>query len=177
MLAALLCALIYLALCCRICADVRVSVREGKLHVSVCLRIAGVNLLLDAAIEQKMSGSSLKAQTEILRRYGSLLRAGAGAVRVSLVEIGAHIGLGDAAGTAMATGLAHAAVSVLFAPTGQMHKARIAIRPDFARKGLDGHVHCIFSLVPGDIMFAVAKAAVKKTQREGFEWLSIPLRA
>ena len=76
-----------------------------------------------------------------------------------------------------ASGVHPAFGAALQAIAGQRFPFRMKTTTAFQTSGFELSVRCIFSLVPGDIIFAVAKAAVKKTQREGFSWLSIPLKA
>ena len=177
MLLAGIAALVYLLLCCRIQVDARVRSEGGVVHACVFLRAVGISLLLDYSGRSGVSGEGLRVQWAAVRRYGSLLRAAGRSLRFGQTDIRAVLGLGDAAQSALVSGAVQAILLSACAMLGQGNRTDVRILPDFSRKRLAASVRCIFSIIPGDLIFAVAKEAVKKTQREGFKWLSTPLKA
>lgn len=79
-------------------------------------------------------------------------------------EIRLHIRIGteEAWSTAVAAGMARATLCGMLAGLGRARQSDICIEPDFASQGLTAACRCIFFLRVGDIMFAAAKAAVKR---------------
>ena len=73
-----------------------------------------------------------------------------------------RIGTEEAWSTAMAAGMARATLCGALAGLGKAGQSDIRVEPDFASQGVIAVGRCIFSLRVGDIMFAAAKAAVKR---------------
>lgn len=73
-----------------------------------------------------------------------------------------RIGTEEAWSTAMAAGMARAALCGMLAGLGKAGQSDIRVEPDFASRSVIAVGRCIFSLRVGDIMFAAAKAAVKR---------------
>ena len=170
-------ALVYLLLSVRILVDVRIAVSEARKGVSITLRTWGICLCLDMPIRLTAPQGDVRAQAGKAKQVWPLVRAAIRAISWGQTDIRMRIGTRDASLTAMIAGSTRAAGAALQAVAGQRFPCEIEAEPVFRAPCFALSGRCIFSLVPGDIMFAVARAAAKKTQREGFSWLSIPLKA
>ena len=170
-------ALAYLLLCCRVVVDAGFKSTGHTIHVHIALRVFHVCLHLIGTLDGGAAQSGIRRQAAFFRRYGRLMLAAIRTLRFGHTKIHAVLGLGDAAHTALTAGAAQAVLLCVCAVIGQAGKADVRIMPDFSRKRLAASGRCIFSLALGDVIFAVVKEAVKKTQREGFKWLSTPLKA
>ena len=177
MLWPLVCAIIYLILSVRVLADASLDISEAHSGVRLSLRAWGLCLCIDRPARIRMDGKNAAARTRRLKALWPLLRAALRAVTWGQTDIRMRVGFQEASLTAMLAGAARSGGSVLQAIAGQRFPCEVRVEPDFRATCFVLAGRCIFSLVPGDVMFAVIKAAVKKTQREGFSWLSIPLKA
>ena len=173
MLAALLGALLYLALCAHILVDIRLDVNGREHRFQTRLRFWGIPLNLSMPKPKRPGKRELNA----FRRCKPLFIAGLRTLRVGQLDLHAHIGLDDAAATALLCGAIFSAGNALTALAGHRTRSDIRVDADYRTPCFTLYARCIFSLIPGDIMFAVAKAAVNMTRKEGFKWLSTPSRA
>ena len=173
----LLAAFLYLLLSVRIMADIRITLNDARKGACIALRIWKLRLYLDMPIRMNISQSKAKGQVQSVKGFWSLITAALSAVCWGQTDVYVRLGMQDAALAAMAAGTVNAFGAAVQAVTGQYFPCSVKAVPVFGAQGFALKGRCIFSLVPGDIIFAVAKAAVKKTQREGFSWLSIPLKA
>ena len=177
MLLPLLFAFLYLLLSMRIMADVRFELNGARKGVSIALRIWKLRLYLDMPVRISVDKSKAKGQAQNVKCFWPLITASLCSVNWGQTDVYVRLGMQDAALAAVAAGTINALGAALWAIAGQCFPCSVKAVPVFDACGFALRGRCIFSLVPGDIMFAVAKAAVKKTQREGFSWLSIPLKA
>lgn len=193
MLLPLVCALVYGLLSTRVMIDAALSVNGAQNAASLAVRAWGLCLRLDGTIEREGAGIRLyftprygsrqfgqryfRGQARKLRAYSWAIRAAMRTVRIGQVDWHMRVGTQEASLTAMIAGGVRSAIASFLAFSAQRPPCDIRIEADFHTPCFVLDARCIFSLVPGDIMIAVVKAAVKKTQREGFKWLSIPLRA
>ena len=173
----LLAALAYLILSMRILVDARIAVSETRKGASITLRAWGVRLCLDIPISVSMNMSGSGERVKKVKRAWPFIKAIIRVISWGQTDVRLRIGTGDAYHTALIAGTVRSAGAALQAVAGQRFPCNIAATPDFRAPCFALSGRCIFSLVPGDIMFAVVKTAAKKTQREGLSWLSIPLKA
>ena len=177
MMLPLLFGLLYLLLSMRIMVDVRVELGDARKGICIALRIYGFRLYLDMPVRLHVNRSKAKGQVQKAKQFWPLIKAVIRTICWGQTDAYLHLGMQDAALLAMVSGALNAFGAALQAIAGQRFPFRMKTRTAFQTSGFELSARCIFSLVPGDIIFAVAKAAVKKTQREGFSWLSIPLKA
>lgn len=170
-------ALLYLLLSVRIMVDVRVELGNLRQGVYVAIGIYGLRLYLDMPVRLNINRNRAKGQIQNTKRFWPLIKAVLRTICWGQTDIRLRVGMQDAAFLAVASGALNAFGAALQAIAGQRFPFQMKAAAAFQTTGFGLSARCIFSLVPGDIMFAVAKAAVKKTQREGFSWLSIPLKA
>lgn len=124
------------------------------------------------AWEENRSGESA-APPAVLRRLA----------RMGRWDIGALVGLDDAAQTAMAVGALRAGLCALMA--GLRMEGDVRVGADFRTQRFLMTARCIIHAPLGDIIFSAARAAMKerrrsarlKARKEGFAWSSIPSRA
>ena len=173
MLAALLGAILYLALCTHILVDIRLDVNGCKHRLQATFHVWGIHLHPSMPKPKRPGKRGLNA----FRRCKPLFIAGLRTLRVGQIDLQARIGLDDAAATALLCGAIFSAGNALTALAGHRTRSDIRVDADYRTPCFTLYARCIFSLVPGDIMFAVAKAAVNMTRKEGFKWLSTPSRA
>ena len=173
----LLCALVYLMLSARILVDVRVKADKARCGIRVAIHAWGLRVFLDMPLGMPDVSKGTKAQVQKARRAWPFIKAIIRAIRWGQTDVRLGIGTQDAALTAMLAGAVRSLGAAMQAVSGQRFPCRIEAFPVFGRLYFALSGRCIFSLVPGDIMFAVVKTAAKTTQREGFSWLSIPLKA
>ena len=173
----LLCALIYLLLSMRFLVDVRVEIDKARQGVRIGLRMWGMRLSLDMPLRMPEVSKGSRAQVQKVKRAWPFAKAIIQAIRWGQTDVRLCIGTGDAALTAMMAGMVGSLGSSLQAVAGQRFPFDIQAYPVFNGLCFELKSRCIFSLVPGDIMFAVARAAVRTMQKEGFSWRSIPLKA
>lgn len=126
---------------------------------------------------KKRKGKKLKQRLDRCKRLWPWLRALVPCLDFARCDLLLRIGLGQADETAVAAGALRAAISALAASLPAAPPLRLHVQADFERPAFLGVGHCIFSFALGDIMFAAARFALRKTRREGFGWISIPLRA
>lgn len=173
MLAALLGALLYLALCTHVQVDVRLEANGKTPVLHTVYRAWGVSVYVSS------QGGKLPQRRKIqkLSRFSFLVRAALRTLRIGQIDLHTRIGLDDAAATAAVCGAVYAAANALAAISGHQPRSFICVDADFSGPCFVLAARCIFSIIPGDTVFAVVKAAAKKTQKEGFKWLSTPLKA
>ncbi|MBQ4265269.1 MAG: DUF2953 domain-containing protein [Clostridia bacterium] len=187
MLEALVVVYLFLAMRVRVCLIIAFS--NGSGSISLIADMGLVQLRYDGMIAQ--DGMHVK----ILPRHASspkrwkknkpkvgrwAKRCLITALRVSRMDaflLHANIGLDDAAHTAVVSGALRSAASALLASRLPAVPKDVRITPDFSHPGMAVQLQGIFSCPAGDIILAVMKAAVSKTQKEGFLWKSTPLRA
>jgi len=180
MLVPLVCALIYLVLCTRVLTDVSLELSSTRQRARALLRVGGLSFCIDRALALRDKGASIKEKAQRfqrVRQFAWLFRAEMGVLRWGVVQIRMRIGTGDAAVTAVAAGMLHTLITAALGLAGVAGVSDVSVFPDFAKPCAVLRARCIFSFSLGDIMFAAVRAAVKKMQREGFKWLSIPLKA
>ena len=177
MMLPLLFGLLYLLLGMRIMVDVRVELGDARKGVCIALRICGLLLYLDMPVRLHVNRSKAKGQAQRAKQFWLLIKAVIRTICWGQTDVHLRVGLQDAALLAVVSGSLNAFGAALQAIAGQRFPFRMKTTTAFQTSGFELSGRCIFSLIPGDIIFAVAKAAVKKTQREGFSWLSIPLKA
>ena len=173
----LLCALVYLLLSVRILVDVRMEANKARRGIRIGLRAWGLRVCLDMPLGMPDVSKGSRAQVQKARRAWPFVKAIIRTIRWGQTDVRLCAGTGDASLTAMLAGAVRSLGSALQAVAGQNFPCRIEAFPVFGGPCFTVSGRCIFSLVPGDIMFAVARAAVRTTKREGFSWLSIPLKA
>lgn len=93
------------------------------------------------------------------------------------LEVRMRVGTQEAWSTALAAGSARALALALLAQMRHLPPCDLRVDADFRSPCMVLTARCIFSVRAGDIMLAVLKTAVKKTQKEGFKWISIPSKA
>ena len=162
-----------MALCVRVTADVCVGIRETRSELSASFSM----LMLCADYDGQGEFSSgaakwsaryppekhlpkldkIKLQTAFL-----LAKSVFDAAHWQEIRLHMRIGTEEAWSTAMAAGMARATLCGMLAGLGRARQSDIRIEPDFASQGLTAACRCIFFLRVGDIMFAAAKAAVKR---------------
>lgn len=177
MLWPLVCGIIYLLLSMRIIVDLVLDISDRHRGVRLRLRAWGMHLYVKRPIAGRISRRNAGARAKRLKKSWTMIRAVLRAIHWGQADIHMRVGLGEAAQTAMIAGGAYAGISALQAVAGRSFPMEVHIEPDFRTSCFVLVGRCIFSLVPGDIMFAVLLAAVKKTRREGFRWKSIRLKA
>lgn len=170
-------ALIYLVLAVHLTADLSLEIGERRKGMRVTLRAWGMSLTLDRPITLPRQGLPSREKADRLRAVWPMLKAGLRAVRWGHADARMRIGLHEASLTAVVSGALLSGASALRMAAGDRFPCSVWVEPDFQSPVFHLQARCIFSAVPGDIILAAAKAAVKKTQREGFKWLSIPLKA
>lgn len=189
----LLIALLYGLLAMRVSVHACAGLCGAQGSVRAELRLAGLILRFDGVIIPKEEGASLRlmprygrtkrpkppARTRLrrLRRAGPYLLAALHAGRFEQISLHMRLGLEEAWSTAVAAGTVKAGVSALLSALQTDAPCDLRVDSDFRAPCFLMTARCIFSACPGDIMFAVLKAAVKKTGKEGFGWKSIPLKA
>ena len=185
----LICALVYSLLSTRVLVDAGVGFSGVHGTAALSVRAYGVNLRLDGVIERAgtqlrlrprygqraFDEQTLRAGVSSYKKMGWLLRAAMGGVRWGQLDVYLREGTDEAWSTALLAGAARSLAASLLAMTGIPCDVRVEAAFDEPCFLLAAR--CIFSAAPGDIMFAVARAAVKKMRKEGFGWLNIPLKA
>lgn len=121
--------------------------------------------------------TEVRARLRAYRAARPYLRAVMDAAHWQLLEIDMRVGLEEAWGTAVAAGAVRALVFSVLGGLGRIPPCDLRIEPDFRAPCLVLTARCIFFVRAGDIMLAVIRNAVKKTQKEGLKWSSIPSRA
>ena len=189
----LICALVYSLLSTRVLVDAGVGFSGLHGTAALSLRAYGVSLRLDGVIER--AGTQLRlrmrprygqrafdertlcAGVTSYKKMGWLLRAAMGSVRWGQLDLYLRAGTDEAWSTAMIAGAARSLAASLLAVSGGRIPCDVHVEAAFDEPCFLLAARCIFSAAPGDIMFAVAGAAVKKMRKEGFGWLNIPLKA
>lgn len=180
--------LVYLLLSVPVTLKMIVCVNGGKCWSQASAFALGVGARVDARV--LWSG-----HLRILPRYGQAWeesKGGESAVlpavlrrlaRMGRWDIGALVGLDDAAQTAMAVGALRAGLCALIA--GLRMKGDVRVGADFRTQRFLMTARCIIHAPLGDIIFSAARAAMQerrksarlKARKEGFAWSSIPSRA
>lgn len=182
----LLIAAVYLLLAMRVRVHASVKMRGGRGNVQAEIHVFMLTLCFDRSIalgsgmlraRRKRPKPSARERISAVRRAWPYAIAVLRAVCFEHLGLDVRLGLGEACSTALAAGTAKAGVSALFSFLNPGAPCDLRIEPDFQSSCFLLSARCIFSACPGDIMFAVLKAAVKKSRKEGFGWKSIPLRA
>ena len=168
----LIAALLYLLLSVHIYADVQLRVCGAQKRLCVTVRAWGLCVTVEGPVSMKLDREKAGAQGRKIRAAWPLVHAALEVIHWGQADVDVRIGSGDAALTAVASGTAGALLTAFQAFISTRCPCRVRIQPVFAGRHFALCARCIFSAAPGDIMFAVACAAVKKTQREGFSWLS-----
>ena len=193
MLLPLVFALLYTALSTRVLVNAGVGLHGLRGTTALSVRAYGICLRLDGVIERTgtqlrlrmrprygrrtFGERTLRAGAASFKRYGWAMRAALGSVRWGQLDVYLRAGTDEAWSTALLAGAARSLAASLLAVSGGRIPCDVRVDASFDEPEFLLASRCIFSAAPGDIMFAVVKAAVKKTRREGFGWLSIPLRA
>lgn len=187
----LLVGIIYLLLCVPVTVHASVGVNDRQSACQAALHILGIGLRFDGIF----SGRGIRIR--LIRRYGGendtsheisvsisafkrikpYLRSVLGCLRFERLNVAMRVGLDDAAHTAVAAGAFRAFAASLFSMLTLTGVSSLNVQADFSAPCFLMTGDCIFQAVPGDIMLAVVKTAVKKTRREGFKWSSTPSRA
>ena len=187
----LLCVLAYSLLSTRVLVDAGVGFSGLHGTAALSLRAYGVSLRLDGVIERAgtqlrlrmrprygqrtFDERTLRAGVSSYKKMGWLLHAAMGSVHWGQLDVYLRAGTDEAWSTALLAGAARSLAASLLAVSGIPCDVRVEASFDTPCFLLAAR--CIFSAAPGDIMFAVARAAVKKMRKEGFGWLNIPLKA
>ncbi len=181
--------LLYLLLSMRVTVRLLACIEVGRSVISVSVGAFGLWLRLDGvtAPEEKRFGVRLRYgakrkrkrrhRKKDLRAQRRWLHAALPLLNVQRMEIDVLAGLGQADQTAVAVGAIRASVSALLAAWGMNPAEVLHVQACFEHAAFWARGHCIFSFVPGDIMLAAARLALRKMRREGFGWISIPLKA
>lgn len=112
-----------------------------------------------------------------IRAARPFVRAVLDAASWQTLEIRLRLGLEEAWSTAVAAGAVRALARALLAGLRRAPPCDLRVDADFRAPCMVMTARCIFSVRAGDIMLAAVKTAVKKTQKEGVAWISIPSRA
>ena len=168
----LIAGLLYLLLSMRIQADVHLQMGQAKSRFRFTVRTWGICVTADGPVTMKLDREKAGVQWRKIRAGWPLMRAALGAIHWGQADVDLCIGSGDAALTAMVSGASGALIAAFQALLGAHCPCRVRIQPVFGGQHFALSARCIFSAAPGDIISAVVRAAVKKTQREGFSWLS-----
>ena len=193
MLLPLAAALLYFVLSTRVLMDASAGLSGAQGTAALSLRAGGLCLRFDGVLERAgaqlslryqprygermLKEKTLRARASSLRRSAWAIRAGLRAVHWGQADVYLRVGTDEAWSTALFAGAARSLAAALTAASGGRIPCDVRVDASFDEPAFLLTARCIFSAAPGDIMFAVARAAVKKTQREGFRWLSIPLKA
>ena len=119
---------------------------------------------------------TLRANAASLRRHGWAIRAALGCVRWGQLDVYLRVGTDEAWRTALLAGAARSLAASLTAVSDGRMPVDVRVDAAFDEPCFLLTARCIFSAMPGDVLFAVARAAVKKTQSAGFGWLSVPFQ-
>ena len=191
MLLPLVCALLYAVLSTHVLVDAGVGLHGLRGTTALSVRAYGVSLRFDGVIERTgtqlrlrlqprygrriLDERTLRANVDSFKRYGWVIRAALCGVHWGQLDVYLRAGTDEAWSTALLAGAARSLAASLLAVSGIPCDVRVEASFDTPCFLLVAR--CIFSAAPGDIMFAVARAAVKKMRKEGFGWLNIPLKA
>lgn len=189
----MLVALIYLLLCMPVTVRASVGLSDAQNAVQTSVFALGVGMRFDGVIEKRADGLALhltprygerkRKRHERMRSLSSLkkakpfLVAAMNEVEFTRLDLHMRLGMEEAWSTAVTAGAIRAAAASLLSCLQNVPPCDLRVEADFRAPCFLLTAHCIFSAMPGDIMFAVIKTAVKKTRKEGFKWISIPSRA
>ncbi|HIS94790.1 MAG TPA: hypothetical protein IAC19_03355 [Candidatus Ventricola gallistercoris] len=185
--------LLYLFLCLPLTVRAGVGINGVQSSVRASVSMLMVEAHFDGVIEHgggaalphvipryaqmpKQKGS-VRERLRMARVAKPYLRAAMEAAQWQQLEIDMRVGLEEAWETAVAAGAARALVFSALSGLGCVPPCDLRIEPDFRAPCLVLNARCIFFVRAGDIMLAVIRNAVKKTQKEGLKWSSIPSRA
>lgn len=189
----ILIALFYLLLCVPVTVRLCIGLSDAQSTVEASAFAMGIGMRFDGIIEQKSGALTLRLKPrygaglrkphmkapslDALRRAKPFILAAMREVEFTHLDLHMRLGMEEAWSTAVAAGAIRAAASAVLSCLKNVPPCDLHVEADFRAPCFLMSAHCIFSAMPGDIMFAVIKTAVKKTQKEGFKWISIPLRA
>jgi len=184
-------ALIYLLLCFPVVIRLSVGLNDTQNSLQADVSYLGLHLCFDAEIRLDIGQPFF----QLLPRYGkkeAKKRPGKAKDRFGRIRRLSHVleilgqrhctqlyirlGLGDAAGTAIAAGACRMLISLLCARLKHADFKKRCVEPDFDHPCFLLCFQSIFSASPGDIMFAAIKTAFDNRKREGSTWKSIPLK-
>lgn len=185
---------LYLLLCLPVTVRLCIGLNDTQSAVQASAGVLGLQARFDGVIEQKGKlpmvriapryGKARKRKTgrtismDALRMAKPYALAVVKIIRFSQVDLHMRVGMEDAAGTALTAGAVRALAAAFLSCMQGVPACDLRVEADFRAPCFLMTAHCIFSARPGDIMIAVVKTAVKKTQKEGFKWMvSIPSRA
>lgn len=183
-------AIVYLVFCLPVTVTLSMSVNERQSAVRASLFALGLGARFDALLARRGLALRLSARygrggedghlprVRGLRRLAPILRAALARADVMRFDLHIRVGLDEAGGTALTAGALRTAASMLLSHAPLPGSCQIDVQPNFGGPRFLMTAHCIFRAMPGDIIFAALKAAIKMTRKEGFGWISsIPLRA
>ena len=179
MIAPLVCALVYLALSVRILSDVSLALSGAEKEIHASVRTGGFAVCVNRPLNLR-NGKPVKEKMNKLKKRRKLfwlLRAVLKTIRWGVISVRIRLGTGDAAATAVAAGMIQSLIKAAFSAAGASGFSEVSVFPDFAKPCAVLNARCIFSFSFGDVMGAAVRAAVKKTRKEGFKWLSTLSRA
>ncbi|MDO5377963.1 MAG: hypothetical protein Q4G52_06480 [Clostridia bacterium] len=182
--------IVYLALSLPVTVNLSMSVNERQSTVRASLFALGLGARFDALLARRGFSLSLnprygqkrghkkKPRVRAIKTLEPILRAALMQVDVRRFDLDLRVGLREADHTALTAGALRFAATALLARLPMPKPCRINVQPSFDGACFLMTAHCIFRAMPGDIIFAALKAAIKTTRKEGFGWISsIPLRA
>lgn len=193
MLLPLVCALLYAALSTHVLVDAGAGLHGLRGTAALSVRAYGVSLRFDGVIERAgtqlrlrmrprygqrtLDERTLRANAAAFKRHGWAMRAALSSVHWGQLDVYLRVGADEAWRTALLAGAARSLAASLAAVSGGRMPVDVRVDAAFDEPCFLLASRCIFSATPGDVMFAVARAAVKRMRREGFGRISNPLRA
>ena len=184
--------MLYLALCMPVSLQAFAGLNDAESSFSFAAR----GLLISLRIDGLLAKAEGRLQGALRERYGKQDDAGGNDVELlghpelrpfakevmhraqaERIQIHLRIGMEEASSTAMASGAARAFLSSLVNSVQGPAPCEVEVEPDFQEPGFVLTARCIFFVRAGDLILAALKTAVKKLQREGLRWTSIPLKA
>lgn len=182
--------ILYLALSLPVTVSVSVSVNERQSAVRGALFALGLGARFDALVAKHglglrlcpRYGQEIKKKSRVnmhaVRTLHPIIREAIAQVDVRRFDLYIRVGLREAGHTALTAGALRSAAVALLSRLPTPRPCKVCVQPDFGGTCFLMTAHCIFRAMPGDIIFAALKAAIKMTRKEGFGWISsIPLRA
>lgn len=182
--------ILYLALSLPVTVSVSVSVNERQSAVRASLFALGLGARFDAMVAKHGLGLRLcprygqktkkksRPSMRALRTLQPIIRETMAQIDVRRFDLYIRVGLKEAGHTALTAGALRSAAAALLSHLPTPRPCEVRVQPDFGGACFLMAAHCIFRAMPGDIIFAALKAAIKMTRKEGFGWISsIPLRA
>jgi len=108
---------------------------------------------------KKERGKSLR----IVKTYLWFAKTG----RMERLSIRMRVGVGDAAGTAVAAGALRALFFSVLEHMDRGIQMDLQVAPDFEQPAFAAYGHCTFSCQPGDMMLAALRFALKERRNKG----------